>query len=448
MTAIHVQPPGDKSITHRALVLGALAEGQCRIERPLVSLDARSMAGALRALGVSITALRPNRVVVVRGRGLGGLRAPRGSLNCGNSGTTARFLLGVLAGHPFAARLTGDASLRRRPMRRVTVPLAMMGAHFEEQGGDGLPLVVRGGALRPLAYDLPVAAAQVKSALLLAGLVGRVPVRLTEPAPSRDHTERMLAALGVPLDRDGRSVALEPAPRLAPFDVRIPGDISSAAFLIGAALFRTQGEVVVERVGINPTRAGALRVLERMGATIAVEPRGESLGEPLGDLAVRPSNLMACDVGEDEVPSLIDEIPMLAVLASRARGQSVFRGVGELRVKESNRLELLAENLRAVGVVAEASADTLWVEGTDRPPAGRVETARDHRLAMAFAVLGTVPGARIRLSEKASVAVSYPGFFDDLRCVTGARGPGTGSYGHDDHGFPVPGPRTPPRRAS
>jgi len=391
------------------------------------------MAGALRALGVEVSPLRDGAVVAVRGRGLGGLRPPRGSLHCGNSGTTARFLLGVLAGCGFPARLTGDASLRRRPMRRVTVPLSMMGARFEELAGDGLPLIVHGGQLRPLTYDLPVAAAQVKSALLLAGIVGKVPVRLTEPARSRDHTERMLTALGVSLERNGHSLALDPPQSIAAFRTRVPGDLSSAAFLIGAALLGSAGEVVLEEVGVNPTRAGVLRVLARMGAGITVEPRGEILGEPLGDLVIRPSALEGCQVMAEEVPSLIDEIPVLAVLASRARGQSVFRGVAELRVKESNRLALIAQNLRNLGVTAEATAETLWVEGTDRPPVGSVETARDHRLAMAFAVLGTVPGARIRLSETASVAVSYPGFFDDLRQVSrsplqGSRGPGSRSW--------------------
>ena len=420
MSAIRVRPPGDKSVTHRALVLGALAEGKSLLERPLTSLDARSMAGALRALGIETSPLREGAAVALRGKGLRGLRAPRGSLRCGNSGTTARFLLGVLAGFPFAARLTGDASLRRRPMRRVTVPLSLMGARFEELSGDGLPVIVHGGTLRPLTYDLPVAAAQVKSALLLAGLVGKVPVRLTEPARSRDHTERMLVALGVPLERNGLVLALAPAERIPAFHVRIPGDLSSAAFLVGAALLRSEGEVVLEEVGVNPTRAGALRVLERMGAAVTVQSRGETLGEPLGDVVIRPSALASCEVGAEEVPALIDEIPILAVLASRARGQSVFRGVAELRVKESNRLALIASNLRTVGVTAEASADTLWVEGTNRPPVGRVETAQDHRLAMAFAVLGTVRGARVELSETASLAVSYPTFFDHLRQVTGA----------------------------
>jgi 3-phosphoshikimate 1-carboxyvinyltransferase len=398
------------------------------LDGPLTSLDARSMAGALRALGVAISPLRAGRAVTVAGHGLRGLRAPRATLQCGNSGTTARFLLGVLAGHPFRARLTGDASLRRRPMRRVTIPLAQMGARFEELRGDGLPIVVHGGPLRSLRYDLPVATAQVKSALLFAGLVGQVPVRLTEPAPSRDHTERMLQALGVPLERAGSVVTLTPVDGLSPFRLRVPGDISSAAFLVGAALLGRRDPVVIREVGVNPTRAGVLRVLERMGADVDQESREAVLGEPLADLVVHPSPLRACEVGAEEVPSLIDEIPLLAVLASRAQGQSVFRGVAELRVKESDRLGLMARNLRAVGVSADANADTLWVEGGEAPPAGPVDTASDHRLAMAFAVLGTVPGARIRLSEKASVAVSYPEFFHDLSHILGKgeRGRGKG----------------------
>ena len=231
----------------------------------------------------------------------------------------------------------------------------------------------------------------------------------------------MLQALGVPLERAGSAVALAPVESLPPFQARIPGDISSAAFLVAAALLGRE-PVTIRGVGINPTRAGVLRVLERMGARVDPEPGETVLGEPLADLVVHPSALGACEVAAGEVPSLIDEIPVLAVLASRARGQSVFRGVAELRVKESDRLELMARNLRAVGVTAEASGDTLWVEGGEEPPAGKVDTAHDHRLAMAFAVLGTVPGARIRLSETASVAVSYPGFFHDLRRVAGKRG--------------------------
>ncbi|MBI4419576.1 MAG: 3-phosphoshikimate 1-carboxyvinyltransferase [Gemmatimonadetes bacterium] len=412
-----VVPPGDKSITHRALVLGALAKGTSTIHGALTAWDARSMAGVLRGLGVEVSSLRPGARVRIRGRGLQGFRAPTAVLDCGNSGTAARFSLGVLSGYRFAARITGDASLRQRPMRRVTVPLGFMGARFEEENGDGLPIVVRGGRLRSLTYDSPTASAQVKGALLFAGLVGGVPVTLTEPVRSRDHTERMLRCLGARLDTEGLTVRFSPPESLPAFEMQVPGDPSSAAFLVAAALLANAGQVEIRDVGANPTRTGYLRVLERMGAKIAVEGASENMGEPLATLVARPSALTGVEVSSQEVPSLIDEIPVLAVLASRARGESVFRGVQELRVKESDRLSLLAENLRAVGVGAEATKDSLHVRGTDAPPRGVVNTAKDHRLAMAFAVLNTVPGAAITLSETASVAVSYPAFFDDLARV-------------------------------
>jgi len=416
-----VTPPGDKSITHRALVLGALASGTSEVCRPLTSLDARSMAGVLRALGAGIGPLRADHRVGIKGRGLGGLVRPRGSLDCGNSGTAARFTLGVLSGHPFSARVTGDASLRRRPMRRVTEPLSAMGARFEEENGDGLPLVVRGGPLKPLEHHSRAASAQVKGALLLAGLVGGVPVAVHEPGQSRDHTERMLRALGVQVQTSGDAVRLIPAASIPGFEISIPGDPSSAAFLIAAVLLAERGQVEFPNVLINPTRTGFLRVIERMGATVTVTATGETLGEPVGTLIAQPAPLRAVDVRPEEVPALIDEIPILAVLAGRADGESVFRGVAELRVKESDRLKLMADNLRAVGIDAESSADTLWVRGSQAPPRGPVETAKDHRLAMAFSVLHTVPGADITLSERRSVAVSYPAFFDDLRRIR-ARG--------------------------
>jgi len=301
-------------------------------------------------------------------------------------------------------------------MRRVTQPLAAMGARFEERRGDGLPLVMHGGRLQPLIYDLPVAAAQVKTALLLAGLTGRVAVTLREPAQSRDHTERMFRALGLPLQvTPSGGLSLAPADRVPAFELDVPGDVSSAAFLVAAAVLGVGRGVTLTGVGVNPTRTGVLRVLERMGARIRLEPVGEQLGEPVANLTVMPSSLTAAEVSASEVPSLIDEVPILAVLASRAAGASVFRGVQELRVKESNRLALLASNLRALGVEAEASEATLTVVGTDRPARGSVVTAGDHRLTMAFAVLGAVPRARVRLSETASAAVSYPTFFSDLR---------------------------------
>jgi 3-phosphoshikimate 1-carboxyvinyltransferase len=324
----------------------------------------------------------------------------------------------MLAGHRFRARLTGDASLRRRPMRRVTVPLGRMGARFEEHGGDGLPLTVRGGALRPLRYEMPVSSAQIKSALLLAGMVGGVPVDLREPAGrSRDHTERMLRAFGYAVEERNGWIEFRPGGRIEPFDIQVPGDPSSAAFLVGAAVLAEAGELCIAGVGINPTRIGFLRVLERMGATVHLEGGDTSFGEPVADLVMGPAPLRSTEVQAGEIPGLIDEIPMLAVLASRAAGETVFRDVGELRVKESDRLGLIAGNIRAVGGKAEVRGDDLYVEGVENPPRGRVRTAGDHRIAMAFAVLGTLPGARVAIDDLACAEVSFPSFPETLRGI-------------------------------
>ncbi|HEU4699833.1 MAG TPA: 3-phosphoshikimate 1-carboxyvinyltransferase [Gemmatimonadales bacterium] len=418
-----VRVPGDKSITHRALLLAALARGRSHVGGALTSLDARSTARVLRALGAEVSPLRAERTVAIVGRGR--LRAPEGVLDCGNSGTTARLLLGLLAAHRFAATLTGDASLRRRPMRRVTAPLAEMGARFPggSAGGDTLPLTVRGGRLRPLRYELPVASAQVKSALLLAGVAAGVPVALREThGRSRDHTERMLRAFGYTLaERDGW-LELVPEGRITPFDLQVPGDPSSAAFLAGAAALAEGGELRITGVGVNPTRVGFLRVLERMGAAVRLEDATEEHGEPVADLLVAPGALRATTVAAAEVPGLIDEVPLLAVVAARASGETVFRGLGELRVKESDRLTLVAENLRAVGARAEVVGDDLHVEGSETAPIGAVRAAGDHRLAMAFAVLGTVPGARIRVDDPACADVSFPGFGEALAGIARRRG--------------------------
>jgi 3-phosphoshikimate 1-carboxyvinyltransferase len=413
-----VRVPGDKSITHRSLLFAALARGPSHVGGALTSLDAKSTARVLRQLGVAISPLREGQVVTVVSRGR--LRAPDRTLDCGNSGTTTRLLLGLLAGHRFRATLTGDASLRRRPMRRVTTPLAEMGARFEERSGDGLPLTIRGGALRPLRYAMPVSSAQIKSALLLAGLVGEVPVDLREPGGrSRDHTERMLRAFGYEVTARDGWIEFRPGGRIEPFDIQVPGDPSSAAFLVGAAVLAEAGELRVAGVGVNPTRTGFLRVLERMGAPVAVESDDVSFGEPVADLVARPARLEGTEVAAGEIPGLIDEIPLLAVVASRAAGETVFRDVAELRVKESDRLGLIAENLRAVGGRAEVRGDDLHVEGVAAPPRGRVRTAGDHRMAMAFAVLGALPGARVAVDDMACAAVSFPGFPRTLRRITG-----------------------------
>lgn len=412
-----VRVPGDKSITHRALLFGALARGRSFIGGALTSLDARSSARVLRQLGAEISPLRIGSVIDITGRGR--LRRPGDVLNCGNSGTTTRLLLGMLAGHRFSATLTGDSSLRRRPMRRVTVPLAQMGARFSDTGGDGLPLTIRGGALRPLRYEQPVSSAQIKGSLLLAGVTGDVDVAVREPfGRSRDHTERLLRAFGYRVEdaADGW-VEMAPTGKIEPFALQVPGDPSSAAFLVGAALMAEGGELRITSVGINPTRTGFLTVLERMGANPRVESPVTEFGEPVGDLVVAPAALRATEVVAGEIPGLIDEIPLLAVIASRSEGTTIFRDVGELRVKESDRLGLMAENLRAVGVVAEVQGDDLYVSGSARSPAGKVRTAGDHRLAMAFAVLGTVPGARIAIDDMRCADVSFPRFRETLGSI-------------------------------
>ncbi len=417
-----VRLPGDKSITHRALLLSALARGTSYVGGALTSLDARSSARVLRQLGAEISPLRPGSVVAVRARAR--FRRPEATLDCGNSGTTTRLLLGLLAAHRFRATLTGDASLRRRPMRRVTGPLARMGARFDESEGDGLPLTIHGGPLGALRYELPVSSAQIKSALLLAGLAGEVEVELREPhGRSRDHTERMLRAFGYRVEEADGWIRFAPTGRLQPFELQVPGDPSSAAFLVGAATLAEAGELRIAAVNVNPTRVGFLAVLGRMGAPVSIEDSSEHFGEPVGDLVARPAPLRGTEVGAGEIPALIDEIPLLAVLASRAQGETIFREVGELRVKESDRLGLIAENLRSVGCRAEVLGDDLHVEGSDLPPRGPVRAAGDHRLAMAFTVLGTVAGARIRVDDMACAAVSFPRFPETLRAL--ARKAGT-----------------------
>ena len=412
-----VRPPGDKSISHRALLLAALARGRSELAGLLTGADVKSTARVLRQLGVEVSPIRDGSAVTVDASRI---THPASRLHCGNSGTTARLLLGILAGQRFAATLTGDASLRRRPMRRVTEPLRAMGAHIKEERGDSLPLTIRGGQLRDFTYTSPVASAQVKSALLFAGLVGGVSVTVREPYLSRDHTERLLVHLGLALSYHDGAISFRPsAVRVPAFQLSVPGDASSAAFLVAAAVLAEGGELLIENVGVNPTRTGFLIVLGRMGARVERLNLRDEGGEPVADLLVRPAALRATEVAAAEVPTLVDEVPILAALASRATGETVFRQVGELRVKESNRLELVAANLRALGVAAEARAEDLFVRGTDRPPRGRVDTARDHRLAMAFAVLGTISGADVRLSERASVAISYPAFFADLRRIGG-----------------------------
>ncbi|HEX6941215.1 MAG TPA: 3-phosphoshikimate 1-carboxyvinyltransferase [Longimicrobiales bacterium] len=424
---VELRVPGDKSITHRALMLSPLARGTSVLRGLLPGEDPWSTVRALRALGLAAPDLPGDgSAVAVSGHGLRAPKAPAAPIDCGNSGTTARLLLGLLSGYPFPATLTGDASLRSRPMRRVTEPLTTMGARFEELGEpDRLPIRVTGGALRSLDYASPRASAQVKSALLLAGVAGGVPVRVREPAVSRDHTERMLRAMGVDIVAEQEpgsppTVQLNPPEFLAPLDCTIPGDFSSAAFFIALGVLAPGGGVRVRGVGANPTRTGLLEVLRRMGAEIELADSCDVCGEPVSDVVAMTAELRATRVAAAEVPAMIDEIPVLAILAARAEGETTITGAAELRVKESDRLRALAENLRAIGVEAEELPDGLVVRGTDAPLSGRVRSHGDHRIAMAFGILGALPGNAIEIDDPDVVGISFPGFWGALRSAAAA----------------------------
>ena len=415
--------PGDKSISQRALLLAALAEGRSHVSGLLHGGDPASMAAVLRRVGVDVPELPPDgSAIEIVGRGLQGLGAAGVTLDCGNSGTAARLLLGVFAGQSGHVTVTGDASLRGRPMHRVTGPLTAMGARFEELGEDGrLPIRVHGGPLRPLNHDSATASAQVKSAILLAGLVSGTGVTVTQPTRSRDHTERLLARVGAEVacgPVDGRWwVELEGPPgRIRPLELQVPGDFSSAAFFLALGLLGGCGnEIVIRNVGLNPTRTGLLDVVARMGAGVRADPRPEEpWGEPTGRLTVAPTALKAVEVGGDEIVGLIDEVPVLAVLAARASGVTRITGAAELRLKETDRLRALARNLASVGVRVEELDDGLEIEGTDGPLRGRVEAFHDHRIAMAFGVLGALPGNEIEVDDPAVADVSFPGFWTRL----------------------------------
>jgi 3-phosphoshikimate 1-carboxyvinyltransferase len=421
--AVDVTVPGDKSMTHRALIFSALAEGRSHLTGLLDAADTRSTAAVLRGLGVDIPA-GPLDSLVLEGKGLHGFSAPVAELDCGNSGTTARLLLGALAGCPMEAVLTGDASLRRRPMRRVTRPLAEHGAVYEEVGEPGrLPIRVRGQRpLRPMDVHNVRSSAQVKTAILLAGLTGGARVRITESARSRDHSERLLQAMGAPVRTEHTNgsvvVTMARTERLAPLEMAIPGDFSSAAyFLVLGALW---APVRARRVGLNPTRTGLLDVLGRMGAVVEVEGRDKVAGEPVGSVVVSPGALKATVIRGHEVPSLLDEIPVLAALAARARGETRFEEIGELRVKESDRIQAMADNLAALGVETDAGPDHLVVRGTDRPLRGEARAFGDHRIAMACGVLAALPENEIAVQGRDTVAISYPSFWTDLDRVTTA----------------------------
>ncbi|TBH20158.1 3-phosphoshikimate 1-carboxyvinyltransferase [Thermus thermamylovorans] len=408
--------PGDKSVTHRGLMLLALSEGEGRLLHPLKAGDTLSTARALQALGAEIAEEGPH--FRVRGRGLR-LREPEDVLDCGNAGTLMRLLLGLLAGQEgLFAVLTGDASLRRRPMGRVVEPLRQMGAEIDgREGGKRAPLAVRGGGLRGIAYTLPVPSAQVKSALLLAGLFAEGVTEVVEPIPTRDHTERLFRHFGLPLETEGPRIRTRRAEPFPAKDLTVPGDFSSAAFFLVAALVTPGSEVTVEGVGLNPTRTGLLEVLKAMGADLEWRVLEGEGGEPVGYVRARYGPLKGVQVDPALIPLMVDEVPILAAAAAWAEGETHIPNLAELRVKESDRVQAIAHNLRALGVAVEEGPDWLRIGGGG-VRRGEVEPFHDHRIAMAFAVAGLPVG--VRVWEPGWAEISYPGFFGDLRRLCGA----------------------------
>ena len=414
-----VQVPGDKSISHRALLFGAIAEGTTRITGLLPAEDPLSTAACLRAMGVTISAIEAGQPVSLEGVGLDGLREPEDVLDCGNSGTTMRLMLGLLAGR--AGRhvvLTGDGSLRRRPMQRVGGPLAQMGALISGRSGGNLaPLAIQGQQLRGATIRTPVASAQVKSALVLAALTATGDTTVIEPVQSRDHSERMLRAFGAQLSVGGpglTEVTVTPGASLRGQDVIVPGDISSAAFWLVAGAITPGADLTVQNVGLNPSRTGVLDVLEQMGARIELLNGREVAGEPVGDLRVTHGPLQAFTIGAELIPRLVDEIPVLAVAACYAEGVSRVSGAEELRVKETDRLAVMARQLGAMGARIEEFADGLTIQGGVALHGAEIDSETDHRVAMSLAVAAQVAHGPTQLHRPEAAAVSYPGFWEDL----------------------------------
>ena len=406
---------GDKSISHRALLVAALAHGVSRLRGLNSGRDVAATCAALRAFGVAVVEHDPNGEVEVEGRGWDGLGEAEGVIDAGNSGTTARCLLAVCSGLEHHSVITGDASLRARPMLRAVAPLRQMGARIDgRRHGERLPLAVRGGALVGLEHELRVASAQVKTALLLAGLRAQGTTTVVEPGPSRDHTELMLEAAGVPLRRGPGRVSVEGGHVLGADDRVIPGDISSALFLIVAATLLPGSDLLVRDVGLNPTRTAALEVLTRMGADLTIEVEGLEHGEPVGSVRARHATLRATDVGGDEIPRLIDELPVLAIAAARAEGTTLVTDAAELRVKESDRIAALERGLSTLGCEVETRPDGMAITGPCELSGGHVESFGDHRIAMAFAVGGLVARDRVRVRGWNCVDTSWPEFLDVL----------------------------------
>lgn len=408
--------PGDKSISHRAVMFGSLASGTTEITHFLKGADCLSTIGCFRQMGVEIEEQKDR--ILVRGRGLHGLSAPSSVLDCGNSGTTTRLISGILAGQSFSSQLTGDASIRKRPMGRIIRPLRQMGASIESlSGNDCAPLRIEGQPLHAISYDSPVASAQVKSCVLLAGLYADGPTSVTEPALSRNHTELMLSSLGAELTRKGTTATINPEPVLTGTSIHVPGDISSAAFFLAAGLMVPGSEILLKNVGINPTRDGILRVIRAMGGSLEILNRTNSGGEEAADLLVRSSSLHGTVLEGELIPTLIDEIPVIAVLAAFAEGTTIIRNAEELKVKESNRLDIMVDGLSRMGADIEGTDDGMIIRGGKSLHGAVIDSHLDHRIAMSFAVAALAADGETEILDADCVNISYPEFYRDLKML-------------------------------
>jgi 3-phosphoshikimate 1-carboxyvinyltransferase len=409
-----IQVPGDKSISHRAALMGGMAQGETHISNFLPGEDCLSTLKCLKGLGVEWE--RQGTEVWIKGQGFQDWKEPEDVLDVGNSGTTLRLFLGVLAGSPFSITLSGDQSIRSRPMRRVTVPLQQMGAKIlGRQNGNYAPLTIHGGGLQGIDFESPVASAQVKSAMILAGLRAHGETTVAEPVLSRDHTERMLRGFGVPVISEGNTVRVKGGASLSGQRVSVPGDISSAAFFLVLGSLVSQGELVIQNVGVNPTRTGILEVLVQMGADIQVEELHEVCGEPRANLRVRPSELQGVEIQGDMIPRLIDEVPILAVAASFAKGETVIRDAAELRVKETDRIRTVVEGLRGLGSNIEELSDGLRIQGGTSLQGGNAKSYGDHRLAMSWTIAGLLSQKGVSIEGMDAAAVSFPNFLPLLK---------------------------------
>ncbi len=407
--------PGDKSISHRGIMLGAIANGTTEITNFLQGADCLSTISCFQKLGIAIE--NKGSQALVHGRGLHGLAAPSQVLDVGNSGTTTRLISGILAGQPFPSTLDGDASIRRRPMKRIFTPLSAMGAHFQCQDSGCAPFTIQGGNLRHIHYRSPIASAQVKSAVLLAGLYGDGITRVTEPVLSRNHTERMLAGFGADITSEGTTASIRPEPKLEAQSIHVPGDISSAAYFIALGLITPGSEILIQNVGINPTRSGILTAAVAMGAELTLLNERNVSGEPVADILVTSSSLHGTVIEGAQIPTLIDEIPIIAIMAAFAEGATTIKDAQELKVKESDRIAVVSENLNAMGGKVTPMEDGMIIEGGYPLHGAHIRTFQDHRIAMSFYIAALNADGESTFDDRSCVAVSYPSFYQDIEVL-------------------------------